>query len=133
MDDGYDEAAGGDFRAGACGCGSEGGATEICDAGNVDSFVNVALAYVFVRAVVGDEAGGVIRAELCVDCLVVVVDAGEKSGGGLKAVLAGDGGVGLGALKLRIVFTGAGDGVVESYAKWCSGLGGGLRLRLDWA
>src|SRR5579862_1093535 len=138
LHDGDDQAARGDFGFGASdGRGSRNFAIR-GDGRNINGFVDVALADVFVDGVVGDVANATNLIGLGVEELIVVGELGEQSVAGLGAVFVGGGGFGESGLIDGAIGAGQGEGLrkrnLDGFAGcWCLRRGtsrsGRLRLR----
>ena len=89
LHDGNDQAAASHFSLRFCGSGERGGAAIGRERSKIENLVHVALAYIFVRGIVGDKAHA-IRIGLRIKRGGSEIHAGEERVAGLRAVFACD-------------------------------------------
>ncbi len=130
LDDGDYQAARGDFGSSARCRGRRGGPAKASNAGKIEGFVDVSLAYIFMHRVVRDVADGCAwSVALGVENFVAVADRRQKSVASLGTVFMSQGRIGQGALKHGTVFSRAGQGVVERKRERRGLRGGRVRIR----
>src|SRR6266478_6944461 len=118
LNDGDNESARSDFCPRARYGRSSRGVAKTRDAREVQGFVHVALADVFVYGVVGDVAYAIPGAvALRSERLRGVVHAGKQCGRRLVAILTRNGGVRLSRLKLRAVFARKSESILQRHTE----------------
>ncbi len=83
------QAARSDFRLGACERCGRGNFAIVCQPGEVEGFVRIALAGVFMHRIVGDEAHATVLVALRVKIFVVEINLGQKHVASERAIDTG--------------------------------------------